>query len=446
MNYKSTIIIIALILIMFMSAIETSIISLALPTIKEDLNVTSSISLVFAVYFIAIVIANPIVGELLSRFKIIYLTIAGLLLFTAGSLFSGLSETFTFLVASRFIQGLGSGILMALSQIVPKLAFPIPFRYKVMGMVGSVWGVASLLGPLLGGAILEIATWHWLFFVNIPIAIIAGILVLMTFHFEDEVLINQRLDYKGMTMFYLLIAAILTAVMNQSHMMINILAVVIAVAAGYVLLKIEKKEPLPFIPVNEFNRHTVIVFITEFLFGIILMGYNLYMPLYLQEQVGLSPLQSGLTIFPLSLAWISINFSLARFEAGRTKKTLYLTAFTSLILCSVILLFGSEAPLLVAVSLLLAGASFGTVYTKNSVTVQEESSPEHMKRMMSLYTLTKSFGNSIGSTVMGYVYALPLMIGGTIHNVMLTAVIISVILIIIWSSLYSAREPVVQES
>ena len=128
---------------MFMSAIETSIVSLALPTIKEDLNVTGSISLIFSVYFIAIVIANPIVGELLDRTKIIYITLLGLV-FLQLEVFSGISSTFGILIISRFIQGLGAGIMMALSQIVPKLAFAIPLRYKIMGIVGSVWGYQVL--------------------------------------------------------------------------------------------------------------------------------------------------------------------------------------------------------------------------------------------------------------------------------------------------------------
>ena len=143
----------ALVLSMFMAAIESSIVSLAIPTISDDLHVKGSVSLVFSFYFIAIVIATPIVGELLERTKIIYLSVIGLILFTIGSLFSGLSPTFTILIISRFLQGLGAGVLMALGQIVPKLAFEIPLRYKVMGIVGSVWGIASIVGPLLGGGI-----------------------------------------------------------------------------------------------------------------------------------------------------------------------------------------------------------------------------------------------------------------------------------------------------
>lgn len=118
MRLKSIVTVIALILIMFMAAIESSIISLALPTIKQDLNAGNLISLIFTAYFIALVIANPIVGELLTRFKIIYIAIAGLTLFTVGSLMSGLSTHFSMLIISRVIQGFGSGVMMSLSQIV----------------------------------------------------------------------------------------------------------------------------------------------------------------------------------------------------------------------------------------------------------------------------------------------------------------------------------------
>ena len=201
MKFRSILTVTALILIMFMAAIETSIISLALPTIKINLHAGNLVSLVFTVYFIALVIANPIVGELLSRFKILYIAVAGVSLFAIGSLMSGLSETFTFLIISRMIQGFGAGVMMSLSQIVPKLAFEIPLRYKIMGIVGSVWGISSIIGPILGGAILEFATWHWLFFINIPIAIIAIVLVLMTFHFPEEEHGNQtHFDVKGLSL------------------------------------------------------------------------------------------------------------------------------------------------------------------------------------------------------------------------------------------------------
>ncbi|HHJ3757961.1 TPA: multidrug efflux MFS transporter SdrM [Staphylococcus aureus] len=434
MRLKSIITVIALILIMFMSAIESSIISLALPTIKQDLNAGNLISLIFTAYFIALVIANPIVGELLSRFKIIYVAIAGLLLFSIGSFMCGLSTNFTMLIISRVIQGFGSGVLMSLSQIVPKLAFEIPLRYKIMGIVGSVWGISSIIGPLLGGGILEFATWHWLFYINIPIAIIAIILVIWTFHFpEEETVAKSKFDTKGLTLFYVFIGLIMFALLNQQLLLLNFLSFILAIVVAMCLFKVEKHVSSPFLPVVEFNRSITLVFITDLLTAICLMGFNLYIPVYLQEQLGLSPLQSGLVIFPLSVAWITLNFNLHRIEAKLSRKVIYLLSFTLLLVSSIIISFGIKLPVLIAFVLFLAGLSFGYIYTKDSVIVQEETSPLQMKKMMSFYGLTKNLGASIGSTIMGYLYAIQSGIfGPNLHNVLSAVAVISIGLIVLW--------------
>ncbi|MBA1384040.1 multidrug efflux MFS transporter SdrM [Staphylococcus aureus] len=434
MRLKPIITVIALILIMFMSAIESSIISLALPTIKQDLNAGNLISLIFTAYFIALVIANPIVGELLSRFKIIYVAIAGLLLFSIGSFMCGLSTNFTMLIISRVIQGFGSGVLMSLSQIVPKLAFEIPLRYKIMGIVGSVWGISSIIGPLLGGGILEFATWHWLFYINIPIAIIAIILVIWTFHFpEEETVAKSKFDTKGLTLFYVFIGLIMFALLNQQLLLLNFLSFILAIVVAMCLFKVEKHVSSPFLPVVEFNRSITLVFITDLLTAICLMGFNLYIPVYLQEQLGLSPLQSGLVIFPLSLAWITLNFNLHRIEAKLSRKVIYLLSFTLLLVSSIIISFGIKLPVLIAFVLILAGLSFGYIYTKDSVIVQEETSPLQMKKMMSFYGLTKNLGASIGSTIMGYLYAIQSGIfGPNLHNVLSAVAVISIGLIVLW--------------
>ncbi|HFG0614554.1 TPA: multidrug efflux MFS transporter SdrM [Staphylococcus aureus] len=434
MRLKSIITVIALILIMFMSAIESSIISLALPTIKQDLNAGNLISLIFTAYFIALVIANPIVGELLSRFKIIYVAIAGLLLFSIGSFMCGLSTNFTMLIISRVIQGFGSGVLMSLSQIVPKLAFEIPLRYKIMGIVGSVWGISSIIGPLLGGGILEFATWHWLFYINIPIAIIAIILVIWTFHFpEEETVAKSKFDTKGLTLFYVFIGLIMFVLLNQQLLLLNFLSFILAIVVAMCLFKVEKHVSSPFLPVVEFNRSITLVFITDLLTAICLMGFNLYISVYLQEQLGLSPLQSGLVIFPLSVAWITLNFNLHRIEAKLSRKVIYLLSFTLLLVSSIIISFGIKLPVLIAFVLILAGLSFGYIYTKDSVIVQEETSPLQMKKMMSFYGLTKNLGASIGSTIMGYLYAIQSGIfGPNLHNVLSAVAVISIGLIVLW--------------
>ncbi|WP_053019129.1 multidrug efflux MFS transporter SdrM [Staphylococcus haemolyticus] len=440
MNFKSIGIVVTLVLTMFMAAIESSIISLAMPTIRTDLNVGASISLVFTVYFIALVVANPIVGELLTRFKILYIAMVGVFLFGIGSLMSGMSGTFLMLIISRIVQGLGAGVMMSLTQIVPKLAFEIPFRYKIMGIVGSVWGISSIIGPLLGGAILEFATWHWLFFINIPIAVIAIILAFITFHFPEEAEVkSSSFDVKGLSFFYIFIGLFMFGLLNKSSVVLNIISLMLAFIFIFILFKFESKIKNPFIPISEFNRSVSLVFVTDLLIAMSLMGYNLYIPIYLQDHLHLSPLQSGLVIFPLSVAWLVLNFNLAKVEENLTRKALYISAFTLLLISSIILMFGLKLPLLIAATVILAGLSFGFVYTKDSVIVQEETDPRHMKKMMSFYALTKNLGSSIGSTVMGYFYAMSVgIMDGHFYNILFAVSLVAILLIIMWSTLYKS--------
>ncbi|MCI3143275.1 MFS transporter [Staphylococcus hominis subsp. hominis] len=442
MKLKSIGIVVTLVLTMFMAAIESSIISLALPTIRKDLNAGTAVPLVFTVYFIALVVANPIVGELLTRFKILYIAVVGILLFGIGSFMSGMSETFIMLIISRALQGLGAGVMMSLTQIVPKLAFEIPLRYKIMGIVGSVWGISSILGPLLGGGILEVATWHWLFYINIPIALIAIVLAFLTFHFPEEAEVQHiHFDVKGLSLFYIFIGLLMFSLLNKTGVTFNIIALILAIVILFVLFKYENKTDMPFLPISEFNKSISLVFITDLLIAICLMGYNLYIPVYLQDHLKLSPIQSGLVIFPLSVAWLALNFNLAKVESKFSRKKLYIGAFISLILSNMILVFGLHIPLIIARAVILAGLSFGFVYTKDSVIVQEETSPKYMKKMMSFYALTKNLGSSIGSTLMGSLYALQFgLLGGNFYNILTVITIVALILILMWVFLFEENK------
>lgn len=433
MNLKRVSIICSLVLTMFMAAIETSIVSLALPTMRADLHATQPISLVFTVYFIGIELSIPILSELMSRIKIIYVTMLGLILFLVGSFLSGMSSHFEMLVFARLLQGVGAGVNMSLVQIVPKLAFEIPFRYKVMGIVGSVWGISSILGPFLGGFILEVSSWHWLFYINIPIAVVVMVLVLTSYHFESESTSKHKVDFVGMGLFYVLLALLMASVLITGHIWINVVCLVLFVIFFGVTIKRSKKVSLSFIPTKEFGSKVRLAFFTDFFIAVTLIGFNVFIPSYLQDHLGLTPLQSGLIIFPLSIGWLLINFTLEKIEANRTVRGLYLLAIGILIVGSISVLIGAFHPIVVAVTLFFLGMSFGTAYTKDSVMVQEETSPESMKKMMSLFTLTRNMGNSIGSAIIGYIYAMDVVIFKTsIQNVMVFCIIVLVGLWVVW--------------
>ncbi|MBI5975874.1 multidrug efflux MFS transporter SdrM [Staphylococcus canis] len=433
MGFKRISVIFSLILIMFMAAIESSIVSLALPTMRDDLNAQLPISLVFTVYFVGIVLAIPILSELMSRIKIIYVTLIGLILFIGASLLSGLSTSFEMLVFARFIQGIGAGVNMSIAQIVPKLAFEIPFRYKVMGIVGSVWGISSILGPFLGGFILEVSTWHWLFFINIPIGLIAVGFVLYAYQFKSENLSKHAIDYFGMFLFYVMIMLLMFAVLYTEHLWMNVIALLLFVGIAFYLVRYSKGKKVSFIPIQEFKSLIQFAFFTDFIVAMVLIAFNVFIPTYLQDTLGLTPLQSGLVIFPLSIGWLFLNFNLDKIEMKLSIKALYITAFSILILGSLLLIFNAFHPIVIAIVLFFTGMSFGTAYTKDSVLVQEHVSSEHMKKSMSLFTLSRNLGNSVGSAVIGYIYALKLQFTHVpIQNIMIFSIVLITILLMIW--------------
>lgn len=433
MKLKQFNIIVSLVLIMFMSAIETTIVSIALPTMRKDLQPEASIALVFTIYFIGIVFAIPLISEMMARIKVRVITLIGLGFFIGGSLLAGLSNSFELLLFSRFIQGIGAGVNMSLAQIVPKLAFEIPFRYKVMGIVGSVWGISSIIGPFIGGVILEWTTWHWLFFINVPIGVGAILLVMMSYQFHNETIDKPAIDFLGICSVYFLTGLLMWIVTTFQINWLYGIGLMLLLLGIWGITNYFKKKTRPFIPIQEFSSVVRLVFITDLFIAAILIGFNVFIPSYLQDALNFSPLQSGLIIFPLSVGWLGINFTLEKIEARLSIKMLYIIAFSVLALASLSVIVNVYHPIIIAITVFLAGMSFGSVYTKDSVLVQEGVSSAQMKKMMSLFTLTRNLGNAIGSTIMGSVYSLSWsFLHMPIQHVMLCIILLIGVLFFWW--------------
>lgn len=426
----------ALVIIMFMSAIETSIISLATPAIGKDLHATQSLALIFTTYMIAIVMITPIVGELMKRLGAKKLMLLGITVFIIGSMLSGLSHTFTMLLIARLIQGAGAGIMMTMGNIIPKIAFEIPYRYKVMGIVGSVWGISSIVGPILGGVILTYLNWSYLFYVNVPLAILALFLVTKYFNFEDNIQ-QTPFDFKGLFIFYGFLALLLTALLIHTHWMIHVLLFVSALLLLSYFIKYESKVDHPFIPVRAFNKKIGLIMGTDMMYAIIMMGVNIFLPIYLQTEKGLSPLLAGLTTFTISIFWLTSTFILKHIEARLTVKQVYQLSFLYMLIGSLII-FVFDSAIAVTIASAFLGLSFGTVFTKNIVTIQESAAPHELGSMMSTYSLLKFIGSTTGSIIMSLIY----YNGGfkTIDNNMMFGMVMAVILIVIYQLLFKTKK------
>ena len=180
----------------FMSAIEGTIVSTALPTIVGDLHGVSLMNWVFSIYLLTNAMMTPIYGKLTDLVGRKPVMQAGLIIFIIGSMMSGLSNSMPVLIFWRAIQGIGAGALMPVSMTIIADIYSFERRAKVLGFNSSAWGIASVLAPLIGGLIVDKLSWHWIFFINVPV----GLITLFLFQFylrEPKRHNNVKIDYLG---------------------------------------------------------------------------------------------------------------------------------------------------------------------------------------------------------------------------------------------------------
>ena len=187
---------ISLFIATFMSAVEGTIVSTAMPTIVGDLHGVSIMNWVFSVYLLTNAISTPIYGKLSDQFGRKKIFIFGIGIFLIGSIFSGMSNSMTTLIIWRAIQGVGAGVIMPLSYTIVADIYSDENRGKILGLNGAIWGIASILAPLIGGFLVDSLSWHWIFFLNLPLGVIALIIFIVSFH-EKHVVVKQSIDYLG---------------------------------------------------------------------------------------------------------------------------------------------------------------------------------------------------------------------------------------------------------
>lgn len=189
-------ILMALTVAMFLAAVEGTVVTTAIPTISRDLQGFQIISLVFSVYLLASAISTPIYGKLSDLYGRKNMLSIGIIMFLIGSCLCGLSQNMYMLIGFRVIQGLGAGSIFTLTYTIIGDVFTIEERPKVQGIIGTVWGVASLTGPFLGGILIDTLSWHWIFFINMPFGILSVILIQKNIkeNFEKK---RCKIDFAG---------------------------------------------------------------------------------------------------------------------------------------------------------------------------------------------------------------------------------------------------------
>lgn len=410
MDSKKRNIVIALMVAMFLGAVEGTVVTTAVPTIVKDLQGFEIISLVFSSYLLTSAISTPIYGKLSDLYGRKNTLSIGIIIFLVGSFLCGLSQNMYMLIGFRAIQGIGAGAIFTVTYTIVGDVFTLEERPKVQGSIGTVWGIASLIGPFMGGILIDMLSWNWIFFINIPFGILSIILIQKNLK-ETFNKTKHKIDYAGiitlsMAMIIFLNIFLSNENISTSHNIFVLVSVVITIIFLVAFFKIEKKAKEPIIPFEIFTKTSTIVNLISFLASAILIGADVYLPIYIQNVLGFSAKVSGLALAPMSVAWLMASVILGKciIRYG-TKVTILISNVILLISAALLPTLGiNSSLLLVLVYVFIMGFGFGGAFTTLTISIQV--SVEYNKRGAATATnsLVRTLGQTIGVSVFGSIF------------------------------------------
>jgi len=410
MDTRKKNIVIALMVAMFLGAVEGTVVTTAIPTIVKDLHGFEIISLVFSIYLLTSAISTPIYGKLSDQFGRKNVLSIGIVIFLIGSILCGLSKSMYMLIAFRALQGLGAGSIFTITYTIIGDEFSLEERPKVQGGIGTVWGVASLLGPFLGGFLINVLSWHWIFFINIPFGILSIVLLQKSLKetFEKK---KVKIDFAGIIVLSISMMMFLNIFLDSgSFGLQKNVFIILSIGATALLLIlfyfIERKAKEPIIPFEIFTKTIINVNLISFLLSAILIGVDVYMAIYIQNILGFSPTISGLAMAPMSVAWLMSSVILGKCIMTYGEKTVIMISVFTLFISTLLfatLNVNTALPLVVLFSFVM-GFGLGGAFTTLTIVVQ--TSVEYNKRGAATATnsLLRTLGQTIGVSIFGGIF------------------------------------------
>lgn len=395
----------AILIAIFLSAFEGVVVSTAAPVIVKSLHNFEMISWIFSLYLLASAISTPIYGKLADLYGRKRMFIIGIIIFLIGSSLCGMAQSMHQLVFFRMVQGMGAGAILTIGFTIIGDIFTLEERSIVQGGISTVWGVAGLIGPLLGGFLIDYLSWHWIFFVNIPFGIFC-IYILGKYVHEPKLTKHPTIDYIGALLLSITIGSFLYGVMiigENFKMAMILFAITIIVGIVFYFQETRTKEPI--VPLFILNKGLIIVNLITFGISFILIANSVYLPLHIQSIMGYSATIAGVSLIGTSVAWFLSSVSLATLMKKFEAKYIVMCACVILIFsCYLIssLTINSE---LWQMAIYVFFFGFGFSGTLNTLTFIVQDSVSYDKRgaAVGLNMLTRTLAQTIGVTVLGAV-------------------------------------------
>ena len=403
-----TLVTVAVFIATFMTAIEGTIVSTAMPTIISDLHGLSIMNWVYSIYLLMCAVTTPIYGKLSDRYGRKPLLTIGLLIFVVGSSLCALSQSMPQLIGARLLQGLGAGAIQPLTYTVLADIYPLSKRAGMIGLNGSAWCISSIIAPIMGGFIVQHLSWHWVFAINVPIGLIV-ILLIQAFLSERMEPRRAPVDYKGIGLLSLgLICLMLGLQSLGSHQgiltpaLLGLAAVVIFV----VLLRLENHQADPILPLRLFrNRTFVIQNVCMLLIAGFLMCFDTYMPIWMQSVMGLNPSMGGFVVTPSSILWLLGAYlagPLTMHHPPHRATNIALAFILTACICYVFLPMATPYWAFLVISAIV-GFGFGLAITTSTITAQSVVPASDVGASTSFNTLARSLGQTLMVSIFGIV-------------------------------------------
>lgn len=401
-------VLVSVMLAMFVGAVEATIVTTAMPAIVSDLGGFARYSWVFSAYLLMSTVTVLIYGKLADLFGRKPILFVGLTFFLVGSILCGLAESMEQLIAFRFLQGLGAGAVMPIATTIVGDIYSTEERAKIQGYLSSVWGISAVTGPVIGGLIVQYLDWKYVFWVNVPLGLLAMLGVALFLH---EPVRSQRvsIDYKGAILLTFSLSLLLFWLVESGNTFQRLSFISLVIVSGGILafllfIQVEKKAIDPMMPFTIWKNPIIfyanIVSLTT---GVILIGISSYLPTYVTGVMEQPAIIAGFTLTAVSIGW-----PIASSVAGHLliRYGPFLVSFVggvSLVLGATLFVFmnATSGPLWAAVASFFTGIGMGLTSTSFIVTIQS-AVPREMRGVATAANMfMRNFGNTVGAALFG---------------------------------------------
>ncbi|MFF2963487.1 MFS transporter [Streptomyces sp. NPDC057963] len=397
------------ILAMTVSALDSTIAGTVTPTIVAEFGHVELSAWVFGSYMLALTALLPLYGKFSDHFgrkRMIYI---GITIFLVGSVWCGVAQGMVELVAARAVQGLGAAALFPIGMAAIGLQFPPRLRSRLQGVFASVFGLSSLLGPLVGSGIGEYVGWRWAFFINPPLLLIAAWLIHRNYQEHRTEATGQKVDILGAVLITYSIAGVLFALYEAGEKRdlgewTVWAALVTGIAAFVVFLIVERRHASPIIPLSLFSNSTLTAaFVVNFVIGLVMYSAIFFVPVFAQGVTGGSIGKTGLTLFPFQVASIvgSLFAGRAIFKVGIRAMGMLSMFLLAVGFGTLMTMDTGTSAWTTAAYTLLIGAGTGVGLPVLMIAVQSALPPHLMGIGSSITQLAREFGGMIGVSMLG---------------------------------------------